>query len=90
MRHENLRRTEKKPSLVRSTALFRGEDATGLDVLYEPLVRARLADATTKIEFGQGATRTTVLKYASAIFENNYWSFLTVMKKITYMIFSAV
>jgi hypothetical protein len=27
--------------------MFRGEDATGLDVLDEPLVRARLADATT-------------------------------------------
>ena len=26
--------------------MFRGEDATGLDVLDEPLVRARLADAT--------------------------------------------
>eukprot|EP00193_Tetraselmis_chui_P016791 CAMPEP_0177794850 /NCGR_PEP_ID=MMETSP0491_2-20121128/25888_1 /TAXON_ID=63592 /ORGANISM="Tetraselmis chuii, Strain PLY429" /LENGTH=93 /DNA_ID=CAMNT_0019317579 /DNA_START=61 /DNA_END=339 /DNA_ORIENTATION=+ len=43
-RRQNLRR--KTPSLVRSAALFRGEDATGLDVLDEPLVRARLADAT--------------------------------------------
>jgi hypothetical protein len=34
------------PNLVRSAAMFRGEDATGVDVLYEPLMRARLADAT--------------------------------------------
>jgi hypothetical protein len=44
---KTMRRTEKTPSLVRSAAMFRGEDATRLDVLDEPLVRARQADATT-------------------------------------------
>jgi hypothetical protein len=42
-----------------------------------------------RLNLDKARQKTTVLKYAS-IFENNYWSFLTVTKKITYMISSAV
>jgi hypothetical protein len=48
-RRDISRRTERTPSLVRLAARFRGEDALGLDVLDEPLVRARLADDATTI-----------------------------------------